>query len=197
MCVTSIQSGGCRGHTLVELSIVILAMVVLAAAIAPDLVRRSRAEKNYRHEAFVRSRLVLHLGKIEQYLSLATNAVFAGEAIRAGFPRETGGVAFETNRVARVSRVSCLRDGESVDTEVTRQNDDLATVQEDRPHMDASPLYLDFALPARLCEMAVEGVGSVRLVRLSAEVPWVHADGQTSCRTVSVSRVVRLWNCAQ
>lgn len=185
------------GSTLVEFLVVLLITGILAAWCGPAYLRTSRLERNLRNEAFVRSKLAMHLATVEQYLSLGTNVVYSEGACTIGFPIEVGGVSLESNRLARVSKIDLKLRSDKVKTEVIKKNEALDVVMVTRSEMDAFPLFMDVTLGSKVCEMTVEGEGEIRDVHISAEVPWITPDGTESNRTVTVSRLVRLWNYPQ
>lgn len=187
-----------EGATFVELLLVVFIVAILVFFCGPEFLAASCNEKNLRNEAFVRSKLIIHLASLERYLSLGNNVVVSNGAYCVEFPLETGGVSLETNRAVRVFGVEaeCASNSDVVTTVLRRKDEDLKPVDESRhgKGMDATPILLNRSLETRITDLTVEGSGPVRLVKLTAEFPWMTGYGTASNRSVTVSRMVRIWN---
>lgn len=203
------------GMTLTELMVVVSIVVVLSAWVGFGYLRTSRQEANLRREAFVRTELVRDLERLERGLSLSSGCTNF-ETFAFGYPVETAGVSFETNRFHHVkgttvtppdSRMSgAVRgkvvgtvDGKSAVPGGTRRVLGAEAASIFDPSL-ISPKAAESGGGGRatgIAECTIEpwfGNSNLLQVTLSAPVPWLRPDGTWTERTVRVDRVVRMWN---
>ena len=187
------------GITIVELLVVMAIAAVLATAAGLAYVRAGRMERNLRREAFVRTALALQLERIERGLSLS-NGILSTNAdgrldVSVSYPLETGGVAFETNRIMRVRSANLALQSRDARLSVTNRSESLELQGVSR-RLSASPLLEPNRLgDARMDGLEIRSVGTGLVsIRLMALVPFETTGGTNVWRTVSADRMVRLWN---
>ena len=190
-----------QGYTLVELLVVMLICTILVCWMGPSLLRASRLEKRMRNEAYVRTQLALGLERIERQLSLAKSVSRIdrfeegnGGKLLVEFPLEVGGISLESNRVSRVFAMSMSWNDRGLNTVVSNRNEALLP-QEMRRHTDAVPTlgFLKEDVPLTGVSLDVLTDNLIH-VTLSAGVPMQDVSGGIYTKTISVDRIVRLWN---
>lgn len=202
-----------QGQAIVELLVVCLISAVMALGVFFTMVRASRYEQNVRREAFARTQLALYLERIERGFSLAssTSGGDGGEiesllqdedaAFSVFFPKETGGVSFETNRAFRVSGASLSWTGNALFGKVDMAGDADGMKKrmdaEQAPFATAAPFSMD---RGEMRDVVFKGFFVTNMtprlleVKLEADVLQVLSDGTRRFKPICASRIVRMWN---
>ena len=204
------------GFSLVELLVVTLIVSIFALFAGPAYLRSSRLERNLRDEAYARTRLVLDLERIARELSLAKDIQWVDDKglevdscalqpdehyeVRLVYPMETGGVSFETNRISQVSSVR-LALGHDFLLASASNRVDLAPAEQ-RRFLRADPVFIGAKNGARMASLCITNVVTdagepqrdLLHVTLASVVDLDDGNRGTFCKTVSVDRLVRMWN---
>ncbi len=189
---------GADGMTMVELLVSFTLVSILVGAIAPMAVRAGHYEANVRLVSFARTNLARDLERVERAVSLAERFSTGTDGALLRFPAESGGVSFETNRLAGVNSLAVAFDagGILLDAGVARGfGTDLASFER---RIAADPIvHLSgvgrYTITGFSLYAVPEGRGLLRMA-LSASVPQRRADGSIYYRDVSVCRYARAWN---
>ena len=200
-----------HGFTLVELLVVMAISAALVLWVGFAFVGMSRLERSYRREAYVRTALVLALQRLEQKMSLACGINRETKIIRNGnkihqeystfyFPCEAGGVSWETNEITQVFQLH--NKGENKFLYATASNIvDFVTADRSYKSDFLSPLSSE--IPSvrfnRLIIKPIKLPGenaplNLLNVELAADFDVKDILGDYCVKTVSVQRVVRMWN---
>lgn len=216
----ALPSTASAAFTLVELLVVTLIVACFALFAGPAYLRSSRLERNLRDEAYVRTRLVLCMERMVREISLAKSVAWddpeTRETVAVGvsssldfpatnyavslfYPEETGGVSFETNRIANVSSVRFSPGREWMDSSASNRVSFSPAVQ--RRRLTADPVFLGTAGRSRISGFCITNVvsdGAVQSnllhVTLSAVVDLDDGNGGKHPKTISVGRFARMWN---
>jgi type II secretory pathway pseudopilin PulG len=174
------------GATLIELLVVGLIVAILGVGLSIAISRALTIDQNYKEEAGVRTALANQLAYAERYLSLAANIeVIPNQGLRASFPPEAGGIAWETNHWMGVTAVEVkVQNGELV-FEV--ESTDTSGVQ------SFSPRGLLYSASARVTNVTMEGIGAVRQLVIQAAYEYQSTNGLAT-NSIIASRPVRIWN---
>lgn len=205
--------------SLVELLVVTLIVAVFALFAGPAYLRSSRLERNLRDEAYARTQLVLDLERIAREVSLAKSIAWEDPAtgvavtnsslplshpatnyvVRLLYPEETGGVSFETNRISQVSSVR-LALGRDFLLSTASNRVDLVPAEQ-RRFLRADPVFVGARDGARMVSFCITNVVSGGEERsdllhatLSSAVDLDEGNGRTTPKTISVDRLMRMWN---
>jgi Tfp pilus assembly protein PilE len=196
------------GATLVELLVVGLILALLGVGLSVAISRALTIDHNFKEETGVRTALANQLAYAERYLSLATSVVVVthvltntffefptnrfevvtNQGLRASYPRETGGIAWETNHWTGVTAV-----------EVKAWNGELVfevqSSDTNRPFgvQSFSPFGLPYSASARVTNVTMEGVGAVRRLIIQAAYEYQSTNGLAT-NSITASRPVRIWN---
>jgi Tfp pilus assembly protein PilE len=203
------------GATLIELLVVGLIVAILGVGLSISISQTLTIEQNYREEAGVRTALANQLAFLERYLSLADLVLTdsAGSdgvtnAFQATYPRETGGVAWETDMLwigvtqllARVEeRYSPISEttNSSIFLEVGVTDPDLEPPWTNTFFMADGVLY---SARANVKALRLEGSGSSRRLIIEAEYRSRSLERPVGRKrvylteSITVSRPVRIWN---
>ncbi len=203
-----------RGYTIVELMVTIVIVACLTAVVGHFFVKLLRIQENEREEAYVREKLVEICGNYADALSVG--AAFSYTNSFTGLPvvkyrLEAGGVSLETGTVTRVAYLASALTNGIVDVNVYGyEQDRLANKLERTSNGTALLMPLVSTLvrctltPLNNVEWKAENdpllAGfqtadtSLGNLQVAATYQVEDENGDPIEKTVTVERVVRLWN---
>lgn len=210
-----------KGYTVVELMAVIVIVSVLAATVGVFFVKLLKIQETDREEAYIREKLSDICGAYADFLSIGSGfswgTNFNGQATgMVRYRLESGGVSLETGLVTRVAYLESLLNATNhvFDLNVYSMTTNGLGLQVNRRSSgDASLIPLmgniisctiiplnagvesaDEETSTRFGEPYQTSDTALGLFRAMARYNVENEDGQLESKTVTVERVVRLWN---
>ena len=202
------------GYTVVELLVTILLVSVLAATVGTFFVKLLNIQEREREEAYVREKLADICGAYADALSVGSAFSRSNTVTVANFRMETGGVSFETGIVTSVTCVTSLvnvasgtLDSDVYGYEATNLVRKLSRIA----HADPKLIALRGSNVAEILKYTLKPLNNnsanTKMTNgfetTDAALGWLSVDAQYRIkdkdgdlvgRTVTVERVVRLWN---
>lgn len=186
------HDGGQDGFAVVEmvLSVFIIVLVTLAAFNAVKAI--FTASQNYREESSVRTALAEHLAYAERYLSLASGAD-GTESVWIVYPRETGGVAFETGHWVKVSGAMLSHSNKAMNFAIDSEDERWNVGTEYTQNQSFSGDGLLSPVDADVMKVTLEGSKDIRRLTLKAGF-LLRIKGENLWTNITVCRPIRMWN---
>lgn len=203
-----------RGYTIVEMMATFVIVAVLSVTVGGFFVRLLNIQEQDREEAYIRERLVdicaayADMMSVGSFISTSTNS--SNYAMMVNYRHETGGVSLETGVVTRVSHVTAQENKEDgildlgvyafeaggLDVKLARPlrgNASLIPLTGDMVSCRITPL--NYSADKTVITNGYETTDAVLgYLEVMARCQVKNDEGGLESKTVTVGRVVRLWN---
>jgi len=181
-----------RGTTITELMVTMLILAFVVAALMPFVVSIMKIREDERESSYVRERLADISSILADFISMGNSFAASDDIVDFRFRPETGGVSLETGTVTHVTyfRTSSESSGGKLDIGAFQTEFGVPSEAYSRCFRGRDVSFSTFTNEIRcvFTPFAQSALGELQLTqryRLTEESPW---------RTVSVRRMVRLWN---